>query len=78
MKTTLRELFLIVVVVALALGWFLDKNVCHRQLVALERLNDALYDELRSISPANQIRIKVTCSGVERTYGYDEFPLKEE
>ncbi|QDU31921.1 hypothetical protein ETAA8_70830 [Anatilimnocola aggregata] len=77
MKFSMREMFLVVLAVALALGWVLDKNIYHRQFVAYERLNDALYDKLRSTSSAKQIRIDVTCGGVQRRYGYDRAPLEE-
>ena len=77
MKFSMREMFLVVLAVALALGWVLDKNIYHRQFVAYERLNDALYDELRSTSSAKQILINVTCGGVEKRYGYDRAPLEE-
>jgi hypothetical protein len=53
MKFTLREMFLVVLVVALALGWSLDKTAYHRSFVAVDRLNGALYDELRSSSQSS-------------------------
>jgi hypothetical protein len=77
MKITLRETFLILLVLALALGWIVDRNVYYRRHVACQSVVQALYHELRSVSPATQISINVTCSGVETKYGDDEMPLKQ-
>ena len=60
MKFTLRELFLLVLIVALALGWVLDRTYLYRQFRTYRNLSTELEQELRARSPASHIEINVS------------------
>jgi hypothetical protein len=60
MKVTLRELFLLTLIVALAVGWSVDRTQVYWQFCTYKNLSAALEQELRERSPATHIEIHVS------------------
>ena len=72
MKFTLRELFLLVLIVALALGWGLDRTYLYWKFCTYRNLSTELEQELRARSPASHIEINVSPDHRESRSRYEK------
>ena len=73
MKFSIRDLLLMTVIVALAVGWWLDRRslaIRAKEAESFETLSEALAQQLQNKNPAASIEINVHGRGSTTSTGY--------